>query len=73
MVEPALRFKKRGVDAQPLPLTTWDGKTFELGVSLCFEQWYPAYLAELTRNGAEVFLHLAGENWYGEVTIVIYF
>lgn len=60
-------FKKAGLESQPLPLTTWDDKTFALGVSLCFEQWYPTHYTRLAKNGAEVFLHLAGENWYGEV------
>jgi apolipoprotein N-acyltransferase len=60
-------FRKRGNSAQPLPLTTWDDEKFALGVSLCFEQWHPAHWAAMARNGAEVFLHLAGENWYGDV------
>ena len=60
-------FKKPGEAAAPLPLMTWDERHFALGVSLCFEQWYPTHWAELSRNGAEVYLHLAGENWYGEV------
>lgn len=61
------QFRKQGTESAPLPLTTWDDRQFALGVSLCYEQWHPLHLTTLAQNGAEVFLHLAGENWYGEV------
>lgn len=61
------RYRKQGTVSAPLPLTTWDNRQFALGVSLCYEQWHPLHLTALAKNGAEVFLHLAGENWYGEV------
>ncbi len=61
------QFRKQGRVSAPLPLTTWDDRHFALGVSLCYEQWHPLHLTALANNGAEVFLHLAGENWYGEV------
>lgn len=61
------QFRKQGTESAPLPLTTWDDRQFALGVSLCYEQWHPLHLTALANNGAEVFLHLAGENWYGEV------
>lgn len=61
------RYRKQGTVSAPLPLTTWDDRQFALGVSLCYEQWHPLHLTALANNGAEVFLHLAGENWYGEV------
>ncbi len=58
---------KVGTKSEPLPLTTKEGKQFNVGVSLCFEQWYPNHWAELARNGAELYAHLAGEGWYGDV------
>ncbi len=60
-------FRKKGTTAEPLTLSTIDGRTFKVGVSLCFEQWYPSYWAETARNGADFFVHLAGEGWYGRV------
>ncbi len=61
------RFFRRGASAQPLQLTTRRGKSFQVGVSLCFEQWYPNQWAALAKNGADFFVHLAGEGWYGTV------
>ncbi|MFK8160990.1 MAG: apolipoprotein N-acyltransferase [Lewinella sp.] len=61
------RYRRQGILSQPLPLTTRDGREFQLGISLCFEQWYPTHWAALARNGADAYVHMAGEGWYGEV------
>jgi apolipoprotein N-acyltransferase len=61
------RYRREGSISQPLSLDTRDGDNFQLGISLCFEQWYPTHWAELARNGAEAYVHMAGEGWYGEV------
>lgn len=58
---------KRGNLMDPLLLATRDGKDYRVGVSLCFEQWYPAYWSALARNGADFYVHIAGEGWYGQV------
>lgn len=56
-----------GVAHQPLPFTTRRGEQFKVGVSLCFEQWYPDHWAKLAQNGTDFYAHLAGEGWYGEI------
>ncbi len=61
------RFYRKGEQSMPLPLTTKKGETFQVGVSLCFEQWYPQHWVSLVNNNAEVMMHLAAEGWYGEV------
>ncbi len=61
------RFYRKGEESVPLPLTTKKGETFQVGVSICFEQWYPQHWVSLARNHAEVIMHLAAEGWYGEV------
>ncbi|WP_299671827.1 apolipoprotein N-acyltransferase [uncultured Polaribacter sp.] len=61
------RFYKKGEKSVPLQFTTKNKKAFLLGVSLCYEQWYPEHWAALSRNGAEFYAHLAAEGWYGKV------
>ncbi len=58
---------QKGTQSMPLTLNTRNNGLFRLGVSLCFEQWYPAHWAALSRNGADFYAHLAGEGWYGNV------
>ncbi len=61
------RFFKKGIRSEPLELTTTNNQKFKIGVSLCYEQWFPQHWAALARNGAEFYTHLAGEGWYGKV------
>lgn len=61
------RFLKKGKQSVPLDLKTKDGEQFKLGVSLCFEQWYPHHWTAMVANGAHFMVHLAGEGWYGDV------
>ncbi len=61
------RFAKKGPKSEPLQLVTKNGDHFNLGVSLCFEQWYPQHWAALAQNKAQFYSHLAGEGWYGKV------
>ncbi len=60
-------YAQKGKSEQPLPLITKDNKNWKIGVSLCYEQWYPEYWAQVTENGAELFVHMAGEGWYGHI------
>ena len=61
------RFLKKGKQSVPIDLKTRDGELFNLGVSLCFEQWYPHHWTTMAVNGADFMVHLAGEGWYGDV------
>lgn len=61
------RYYKKGTQAMPVRLRTQDGQLFKMGISLCFEQWYPQYWAKLAVQGADFMVHLAGESWYGEI------
>ncbi len=63
----AHRFYRKGEESVPVPLMTKSGNKFLIGVSLCFEQWYPQHWVNLANNGAEVYAHLAAEGWYGNV------
>jgi len=58
---------KRGQNSLPLELRTKDRKVFNIGVSLCYEQWYPQHWARLAKNGTDFYIHLAGESWYGNM------
>ena len=59
------RYFKKGEDSKPLVLTTKNNKHFSVGVSLCYEQWFPKHWAALSRNGADFYVHIAAEGWYG--------
>ena len=61
------RFYKKGEKSEPLLLTTKNNEDFLLGVSLCYEQWYPKHWATLSKNGANFYAHLAAEGWYGTI------
>ncbi len=58
---------QKGNASLPLDLVTRNDESFKVGVSLCFEQWYPQHWTRLAQNGADFYVHLAGEGWYGEV------
>jgi len=60
-------FYKKGEKSEPLDLITRADERFKVGVSLCFEQWYPHHWTQLAQNDADFYIHLAGEGWYGEV------
>lgn len=61
------KYYKRGKASEPLELVTRKKEKFQLGVSLCFEQWHPTHWTKLANNGADFYVHLAGEGWYGKV------
>lgn len=61
------RFFIKGTESKPLKVITKNDNQFKVGVSLCFEQWYPKHWTELSKNGAEFYTHLAAEGWYGNV------
>ena len=61
------RYFKKGNKSEPLELITKNNEKFLVGVSLCYEQWYPKHWAKLAKNGASFYTHLAGEGWYGKV------
>ena len=61
------RFFKKGEKSKPLKLITKENEKFLVGVSLCYEQWYPQHWAELAKNGANFYTHLAAEGWYGNI------
>ncbi len=67
IAETDARYFRAGLVSEPLPLTTQNGTTFRVGVSLCFEQWYPQHWVGLAQNQADFMVHLAGEGWYGDV------
>jgi len=55
----------KGSSFEPLRLTTKDGVTYSVGASLCYEQWFPSAWTKQVRKGAEFFVHIAAEGWYG--------
>ena len=56
-----------GTSFQPLQLKTKQGAEFKVGISLCYEQWFPSIWARQAINGAEFFVHMAAEGWYGNI------
>lgn len=61
------RYFKKGKVSKPLELITRNKEKFLVGVSLCYEQWYPKHWVQLAKNGADFYTHLAGEGWYGKM------
>ena len=55
----------RGKSFSPLKLVTKSGEQFASGVSLCYEQWFPHVWTKQVEQGAEYFIHMASEGWYG--------
>ncbi len=51
----------------PLPLRLRDGRTVPLGTPICHEANYPELWAAMTREGAEAFVQLSFESWFGRV------
>lgn len=62
-----------GEDATLLPLVTRAGRTLQLGTPICHEQQFPAFWAEWARDGADVFVHLSFESWFGNRTFQTHF
>ncbi len=56
-----------GSSYEPLALKTKSGASFSPGISLCYEQWFPAVWSNQANKGAEFFVHMAAEGWYGDV------
>lgn len=50
-----------------LPLETRDGRTVQLGTPICHEGNFPALWAAMARDGAEVFVQLNFESWFGDL------
>lgn len=61
------KYFKKGKIGKPLKLITKNNEVFSLGVSLCYEQWYPKHWTALAKKGADFYTHLAAESWYGKV------
>lgn len=55
-----------GTEAELLVLTTRDGRTVDLAAPICHEQNDPEVWAEMATVGADVFVQLAYESWFGE-------
>ncbi len=77
---PAVRayLKKKGYympgeAATLLPLVARTGRTLHLGTPICHEQQFPAFWAEWARDGADLFVHISFESWFGNRTFQAHF
>ncbi len=61
---PILRYAQ-GTAYDPLILHTQSGAQHKLGVSICYEQWFPSAWYKQVRLGAQFMVHMAAEGWYG--------
>ena len=52
---------ERGASRRPL---TAEGK--ELGVFICYESVFPGEVRQFANNGAQVFLNISNDGWYGD-------
>jgi apolipoprotein N-acyltransferase len=52
---------ERGASREPLP-----AKDEKLGVFICYESVFPHEVREFARKGAQVFVNLSDDGWYGE-------
>ena len=50
-----------GESRQPLPLGN-----YQMGVFICYEAVYPAEIREFARNGAQVFVNISDDAWFGQ-------
>ncbi len=50
-----------GNSRQPLPLGT-----AKMGVFICYEAVYPGEIREFARNGAQVFVNISDDGWFGQ-------
>ncbi len=54
----------RGRGPYPLPFS-YSGGTVPLGINICYEAIMPEYMRSLARNGAQVFVNLTKDSWFG--------
>ena len=59
-------FFEAGRSFEPLQIETRNGESFKTGLSLCYEQWFPLVWTKTSQKGAEFFVHMAAEGWYGD-------
>ncbi len=53
----------RGTSRQPLPL---DGS--RVGIFICYESIFPNEVRQFARNGAEFFVNISNDGWYGNTS-----
>lgn len=56
-----------GEDVTLLPLSMPTGDVLHLGTPICHEQSTPELWATMTRGGADIFVQLSFESWFGDV------
>lgn len=56
-----------------LAVETQDGRTVRVATPICHEQQFPGLWAEWVREGADVFVHLSFESWFGDATFQHHF
>jgi apolipoprotein N-acyltransferase len=54
----------RGREATVLPLHTQQGDETKVAAAICYEYLYPAEMAELVRNGAQMVALITNEGWF---------
>jgi apolipoprotein N-acyltransferase len=54
----------RGREAIVFPLRTQQGDETKLAAAICYEYLYPAEMAELVRNGAQMVALITNEGWF---------
>jgi apolipoprotein N-acyltransferase len=62
-----------GDAATLLPLVTQDDRTFQIGTPICHEQQFPTLWTDWTTQGADLFVHLSFESWFGSKTFQTHF
>ena len=62
-----------GDAATLLPLVTRQGRTLQLGTPICHEQQFPTLWTDWTTQGADLFVHLSFESWFGDRTFQNHF
>ena len=62
-----------GDAATLLPLVTREGRTLQLGTPICHEQQFPTLWTDWTTQGADLFVHLSFESWFGDQTFQNHF
>ena len=58
---PALSFFGKGSGPVPLPLNS-----INLGLQICYEGIHPDFVRELKNQGAQIFINLTNDSWFGK-------
>ena len=55
----------RGEGPIPIPFS-WRGRDILIGANICYEAILPEFMRQMVKNGAELFLNVTKDSWFGD-------